>query len=111
MDNIRPWGNYEVVKTDTGYQVKILNVYAGQRLSLQTHEHRDETWYVISGKGTATVRGGKLPLFPGVVVQVPRKAEHRITAKTDLKIVEIQVGPYLGEDDIVRLDDDYGRIV
>jgi mannose-6-phosphate isomerase-like protein (cupin superfamily) len=50
-------------------------------------------------------------LFAGIVIQVPKKAEHRITAKTDLKIVEIQVGAYLGEDDIIRLDDDYGRIV
>ena len=111
MDNIRPWGNYEVVKTDEGYQVKVLNIYAGKRISLQTHKHRSETWYVVSGKGTEQVRGANLPLFAGVVVQVPKKAEHRITAKTNLKIVEIQVGAYLGEDDIVRLDDDYGRIV
>jgi mannose-6-phosphate isomerase-like protein (cupin superfamily) len=111
MDNIRPWGNYEVVKTDEGYQVKVLNIYAGKRISLQTHKHRSETWYVVSGKGTAQVRGANLPLFAGVVVQVPKKAEHRITAKTNLKIVEIQVGAYLGEDDIIRLDDDYGRVV
>ncbi len=111
METIRPWGNYEVVKTGEHFQIKILNVHAGQRLSLQKHKYRSETWYVLSGTGTAVVRGGKLPLFHGVTVNVPKNVEHRIIAKTDLKIVEIQFGSYLGEDDIERLEDDYGRVV
>lgn len=75
------------------------------------HMHREEVWYVVSGRGMAQVDGAEILLYPGVVVNVPIRATHRITATTDLKIVEIQTGSYLGEDDIVRLDDDYGRVV
>ena len=75
------------------------------------HMHREEVWYVVSGRGMAQVDGAEILPYPGVVVNVPIRATHRITATNDLKIVEIQTGTYLGEDDIVRLDDDYGRVV
>ena len=111
MESIRPWGNYEVLKTDNGYQIKILNIYATKRLSLQMHMYREETWYVVAGRGMAQVEGAEILLYPGVIVNVPMRATHRITATTDLKIIEIQTGSYFGEDDIIRLDDDYGRVV
>jgi mannose-6-phosphate isomerase-like protein (cupin superfamily) len=94
-----------------GYKVKRIHVAPGSRLSLQTHEHRSEHWVVICGVATCTVDGTVRQVSPGESVDVPTGAPHRIAndGDTELVIVEVQLGDYTGEDDICRLEDDYGR--
>jgi mannose-6-phosphate isomerase len=107
----RPWGSWEVLDEAAGYKVKRIIVKPHARLSYQTHAHRSEHWVVVSGKATCLVDGGTAYAGPGDCVEVPRGAAHRITNEEDraLVIIEVQRGEYTGEDDIVRLQDDYGR--
>ena len=107
----RPWGSYTVLADETDHKVKRLVVQPGQRLSYQKHAHRAEHWFVVAGSGHVTLDGSEVPVAPGVAVDVPRGAAHRITNTGDspLVFVEVQHGSYFGEDDIERLDDDYGR--
>ncbi len=107
----RPWGSWEVLDTGPGYKVKRLTVQPHSRLSLQTHVHRAEHWLVVAGLATCTVGGRQLQAEAGTHVFVPRGSAHRIANDQPeaLIIVEVQVGSYTGEDDIVRLQDDYGR--
>lgn len=107
----RPWGSWHVVDTGPGYQVKRLVVLPGRRLSYQTHEHRSEHWVVVSGLATCTLDGEVRTAAPGECVDVPRGAAHRLAnpGSDELVVVEVQRGAYLGEDDIRRLRDDYGR--
>ena len=111
LSETRPWGRFAVVDRGEGYQVKRLVVDAGQRTSLQRHVHRVEQWTVVSGHGVAHVGGVEHVLHGGDTVRVPAGAEHRLTnrANEPLVIVEVQTGAYLGEDDIERVEDDYGR--
>lgn len=108
----RPWGWYEVL-FDGDYKVKRIHVLPDRRLSLQSHRFRQECWYVVHGQGRA-VRGEEiLPIREGDIVQIDRNQTHRLindSTDTDLEIVEIQRGIYLGEDDIVRYEDDFGRV-
>jgi mannose-6-phosphate isomerase len=108
---VRPWGSWQVLDEGNGYKVKRIEVRAGQRLSYQTHEHRSEHWIVVSGVATCVLDGQTLVARTGETVEVPIGAAHRITNlhAQDLVIIEIQRGAYTGEDDIVRLEDDYGR--
>jgi mannose-1-phosphate guanylyltransferase len=81
-----------------------------QKLSLQTHEHRDEYWFVTSGVGVATVEDSRVELYAGATLQVLRGEKHRLESfGGNLVLIEVQTGSYLGEDDIVRYEDDYGR--
>jgi mannose-6-phosphate isomerase len=107
----RPWGGFDVLADDATHKVKRLTVDPGQRLSYQRHAHRSEHWFVVHGEGTATVDGVALSVGPGVAVDVPRGAAHRIenTSTVPLVFVEVQHGTSFEEDDVVRLDDDYGR--
>jgi mannose-6-phosphate isomerase len=107
----RPWGSWEVLDVGQGYKVKRITVQPYSRLSLQTHAHRAEHWLVVVGVATCTVGGKVLYAEAGSHVFVPRGSSHRIANdQTDaLIIVEVQMGAYTGEDDIVRLHDDYGR--
>lgn len=107
----RPWGSWHVLDAGTGYKVKRIEVRPGQRLSYQTHEHRWEHWLVIFGIATCTVDGVTKVLEPGDTLEVGRRVPHRIANDhdEDLVIIEVQRGSYTGEDDICRLDDDYGR--
>ena len=107
----RPWGSWHVIDEGDGYKVKRIHVDPGQRLSYQTHEHRSEHWVVISGVATCVLDGETVVVNPGESVDVPTGAAHRITNEHDeeLVIIEVQRGAYTGEDDIVRLEDDYGR--
>lgn len=107
----RPWGSWQVLDAGEGYKVKRIEVEAGQRLSYQTHQFRSEHWVVISGTATCVIDGQSVVVHPGESVDVPVGAAHRITNQHDslLVIIEIQRGSYTGEDDIVRLEDDYGR--
>ena len=108
----RPWGSYEVLTTDDGYQVKRLTVKPGRRLSLQWHYHRAEKWTIVSGTASVTLDEAHFQVPAGGFVDVPIKAAHRLANDSeteDLVVVEVQVGDYLGEDDIVRVEDDFGR--
>lgn len=108
----RPWGSYTVIAEADGYKVKTIEVRPAQRLSYQRHARRSEHWFVVAGGGVVTLDGGTTEVRPGDAVDVPRGAAHRIhnTGPVPLVFVEVQHGDYFGEDDIVRLDDDYGRL-
>lgn len=107
----RPWGFYEVLLTEPGLQIKRITVTAGKRFSLQTHEHRAEHWFITAGEGYVTKNGWVHRVKPGSSVVIEKGDQHRATAAddSDLVFIEVQVGSYLGEDDIVRLEDDFGR--
>jgi len=108
----RPWGWFEVLSAADGYLVKRLCIHAGQRISLQRHNHRDEHWLVVAGQGGLECDGQAIAARPGTSLEVPRRALHRISAgATDLIIVEVQLGAPLSEADIERLADDYGRSI
>jgi mannose-6-phosphate isomerase len=108
----RPWGSYTVLAEDEHFKVKTMEVRPGQRLSYQRHERRAEHWFVVAGQGVVTLDDAAIQARPGDSVDVPRGAAHRIqnTGSVPLVFVEVQHGEYFGEDDIVRLDDDYGRL-
>lgn len=107
----RPWGTYKSIEMGEMFQAKIITVKPGGRLSLQKHFKRSEHWVVVKGIPTITV--GKLvkEYSVGEHVYIPLEAVHRLENTTDeeVAIIEVQVGSYLGEDDIVRLDDVYDR--
>lgn len=107
----RPWGSYQVIELASGYQVKRLEVLPGKRLSYQTHQFRSEHWYVVRGKGIATLDGRAFPVEAGVSVDVAIGMAHRVenAGSAVLVLIEVQRGTYLGEDDIVRIEDDFGR--
>ncbi|HEX4994007.1 MAG TPA: phosphomannose isomerase type II C-terminal cupin domain [Methylomirabilota bacterium] len=107
----RPWGGFITVEEGRGYKVKRLLVRPGQRLSLQRHRFRAEHWVVVSGSPRVLVSGRGKRLKPRGAVDVPRGAWHRIEnpGRVPVILIEVQHGPYLGEDDIIRRQDDYGR--
>jgi mannose-6-phosphate isomerase len=107
----RPWGWFETVSEVPGNKIKRIRVHPGQQLSLQKHLQRAEHWVVVLGVAQVTVGDRVLELTKGQHVDIALGEVHRLTNKTTLpvEIVEVQFGAYLGEDDIVRLQDDYGR--
>jgi mannose-1-phosphate guanylyltransferase / mannose-6-phosphate isomerase len=107
----RPWGTYTTLKKEDGYQVKRITVAPGQKLSLQYHHKRAEHWVVTQGKAVVQVGDEEFETGPGEYRYIPLGEKHRLTniGDTELVLFEVQVGDYLGEDDIVRLDDVYGR--
>jgi mannose-1-phosphate guanylyltransferase/mannose-6-phosphate isomerase len=107
----RPWGHFEVIRAGKGFQVKEIVVKPGARLSLQRHKHRSEHWVVVAGVAAVTLGGETLTLRENQSVYIPAGTDHRLANDRDLPlaIIEIQTGDYLGEDDIIRLDDDCGR--
>lgn len=109
--NYRPWGYYEVILKETCVQVKKLIVYPRKRLSLQYHEHRSEHWVVSNGHGQAQVGYEIVDIKKNDHIYVKIGELHRIhnTSNNNLEIIETQIGDYLEEDDIVRIEDDYGR--
>ncbi len=108
----RPWGWYESVDQGPGFQVKRLMVAPGARMSLQYHHHRAEHWVVVRGVAEVSCDGRVFVLEKNASTYVPRGAPHRLAnpGTEPLEIVEVQSGDYLGEDDIVRLEDSYGRV-
>jgi mannose-6-phosphate isomerase-like protein (cupin superfamily) len=100
-----------VLDEGRGYKVKRIQVHPGQRLSYQTHEHRAEHWTVVQGTATCTLDGDTFEVMTGGSAVVGIGVAHRIANLHDeeLVVIEVQRGDYTGEDDIVRLDDDYGR--
>jgi mannose-1-phosphate guanylyltransferase len=107
----RPWGTYTVLQETEGYKVKQISVHPGAKLSLQYHHHRSEHWIVVKGVATVTINESTFDLKENESTFIPKEAKHRLTnnQNTELIIIEAQVGNYLGEDDIVRLQDDYKR--
>lgn len=107
----RPWGSYQTLHSGSRFQVKCLTVSPGSRLSLQKHHHRAEHWVVVSGTALVTRDGEEILLRENESVYIPLGAVHRLEnpGKIPLQMIEVQSGSYLGEDDIVRLDDSYGR--
>ena len=110
--DVRPWGEYWVLEDAETHKVKKILVKPGGRLSLQYHFKRSEVWTIISGIGTVTINGVVKDFKAGEVVQVEQGAHHRIENKTNdaIILIEVQYGTYFGEDDIVRIDDDYQRV-
>lgn len=109
----RPWGSYTVLEEGPGFKVKRVTVSPGGRLSLQMHHQRSEHWVVIAGTARVTRGEEMFDLQVGQSTAIPVKTQHRLEnpGKETLHIIEVQNGPYLGEDDIVRFKDDYGRDV
>lgn len=107
----RPWGRYTVMNAGTGYQVKQIEVDPGKRLSLQLHHHRAEHWVVVNGTALVTVGQEKRLVASNESVFVPLETVHRLEnpGTEPVRIIEVQTGDYLGEDDIVRIDDDFWR--
>jgi len=108
---LRPWGSYTVLEDAPGHKVKRIEVRPGQRLSYQRHAQRAEHWFVVAGNAEVTLDDDVLRLGPGSAVDVPRGAAHRIANRGEagLVFIEVQHGEYFGEDDIERLEDDFGR--
>jgi len=108
----RPWGTYTVLDENNGYKIKRIEVMPGQRLSLQMHHHRSEHWIVVSG--TARVTCGDTVRIVNINEStfIPIGSNHRLEnpGVIPLVIIEVQSGEYLGEDDIVRFQDDYHRV-
>ena len=107
----RPWGTYEVLTESDGYKVKRITVVPGGRLSLQSHQHRAEHWVVVIGTATVTVGETVQKITVNEYVHIPLLAKHRLENDTSspLVLIEVQSGLYLGEDDITRYEDIYGR--
>ena len=107
----RPWGHYEVLADGGDHKVKRIVVLPGRRLSLQRHRRRSEHWHLVRGEAVVTVDEARIRLGSGESVDIPLGSAHRIenVGEADLVFIEIQSGSYFGEDDIERLEDDWGR--
>lgn len=109
----RPWGEYRILHDETarGFQIKRIVIRPGHRLSLQSHKHRSEIWTVVSGRGEVALDGKAIPLEVGQTVKIAQGQKHRMSnpGDVDLIFIEVQLGEYLGEDDIQRYEDDYQR--
>lgn len=107
----KPWGFYEVLAEGDCYKVKRLVVRPGHRLSLQSHTHREERWTVARGFAHVTIGTELSNLTEGRTIFIGKSQRHRLAnpGKIDLELIEVQWGNYLGEDDIVRYEDDYDR--
>ena len=108
----RPWGSYTVLSDDApDHKVKCIVVHPGKRLSYQRHAKRAEHWFIVSGTAQVTLDGSVTALTPGQAIDIPMGAAHRVANEgtADVVFIEVQHGTYFGEDDIVRLEDDFGR--
>ena len=110
-ESVRPWDQYAVLCDDSDFKVKTITVTSAKRLSYQQHARRSEHWFVVRGPGVVTLDGSDVRVDRGSAVEVPVGTAHRISNDGDdlLVFVEVQHRDYFGEDDIVRLEDDYGR--
>ncbi len=108
---LRPWGSFTILEEGRGYKIKRIEVKPGHRLSLQMHHHRSEHWIVVSGTAKVTCDGQDLVLCSNQSTYVPQCTSHRLEnpGVIPLVLIEVQNGEYLGEDDIVRFQDDYAR--
>ncbi|HEU5459793.1 MAG TPA: phosphomannose isomerase type II C-terminal cupin domain [Pyrinomonadaceae bacterium] len=107
----RPWGSYTVLEEAPTFKVKRIEVLPGKRLSYQKHSQRAEHWFVVQGTAKVTLDDNEITVRTGESIDIPIGSAHRVEnpGSGDLIFIEVQRGTYLGEDDIVRLQDDYGR--
>lgn len=107
----RPWGCFTVLDQGDGYKVKRIEVLPGKRLSYQKHSRRAEHWLIVQGEAHVTLDDSGITVLAGEAIDIPVGAAHRVENRgdQDLIVIEVQRGDYLGEDDIVRLQDDFGR--
>jgi mannose-6-phosphate isomerase len=107
----RPWGAYTIIKEADDHKVKTITVEPMRRLSYQTHEKRSEYWVIVSGSGTVTLDGTTSACVAGDAFVIEQGTAHRIENlyNEPLVFIEVQLGSYFGEDDIVRIEDDFGR--
>jgi mannose-1-phosphate guanylyltransferase/mannose-6-phosphate isomerase len=108
----RPWGSFTVLEEGSRYKIKLIEVLPGAQLSLQRHCHRSEHWVVVKGTATVKIEGKEIFVHENESVYVPKSSKHRLynPGKIPLEIIEVQVGEYVGEDDIERFDDVYERV-
>ena len=108
----RPWGFYTVIAEGKGFQTKIIHVNVGQKLSVQSHNYRSEHWVVLSGSARVTLDNKNFILKPGSSIDIPVKVKHSLGNPygEELKIIEVQKGDKLVEEDIIRYKDIYGRV-
>jgi mannose-6-phosphate isomerase len=107
----RPWGSYEVLEDAPSHKVKRIEVRPHQRLSYQRHQRRAEHWFIVSGAALVTLDGTDHSLGAASAIDIPLGAAHRVAnaGHESLVFIEVQYGDYFGEDDIERLEDDFGR--
>lgn len=107
----RPWGKYYVLADEPHYKLKRIEVQPGKRLSYQYHHHRQEFWTIVEGSANVVLDGEDHALTYGESIFIPQGSKHRIenNSKELLVFIEVQTGTYFGEDDIVRLQDDFSR--
>ncbi len=108
----RPWGTFTVLDEGDYFKVKRIEVLPGKRLSYQRHSHRAEHWYVVRGIAKVTLNGTEILVNSGNAIDIAREDAHRVENPSEtetLVFIETQTGDYFGEDDIVRLEDDFGR--
>ena len=108
----RPWGSFTVLDEGAGYKVKRIEVLPGKRLSYQKHRHRNEHWFVVAGTAKVTLNDETIFVETDKTIDIKIGDAHRVenpSETEDLIFIEIQRGDYLGEDDIIRLEDDFGR--
>jgi len=108
---LRPWGSFTVLEEGRGYKIKRIEVKPGHRLSLQMHHHRSEHWIVVSGTAKVTCGEQEMMIGSNQSTYVPQCTAHRLEnpGVIPLVLIEVQNGEYLGEDDIIRFQDDYAR--
>lgn len=111
-EGYRPWGFYRVLADEADHKVKRIVIHPGKRLSLQRHRQRQEHWYILSGEALVTRDQEQIRLSPGMAVDIPKGVLHRIenVGSDPVTFIEVQTGTYFGEDDIERLEDDFGRV-
>jgi mannose-1-phosphate guanylyltransferase/mannose-6-phosphate isomerase len=109
--SLRPWGSWQSLLKGPGYQIKLLEIKPGAKPSLQLHHHRSEHWVVVAGTALVTRNDETIEVRVNESVFIPMGAAHRIEncGREMLQVIEVQVGDYLGEDDIVRIEDDWAR--
>ena len=107
----RPWGTYEVLEEAPTFKVKRIEVLPGKRLSYQQHAQRAEHWFVVAGTAKVTLDGREITVRAGEAIDISIGTAHRVEnpGEDPLIFIEVQRGNYLGEDDIVRFEDDFGR--
>lgn len=106
----RPWGYYEILQESDISKTKIIHIDPGQKLSYQRHEKRHEHWFIISGNPFVTINGQKRIMSPGHSIDIKAGDLHRIESQGSVvEFIEVQTGTYFGEDDIERIEDEYGR--
>jgi mannose-6-phosphate isomerase len=108
----RPWGSFTVLEDFELYKIKRISVNPKQKLSYQSHSKRKECWTIVKGSAKVTLDGIEYFLTVGDSILIPVESKHRIEnlSDEDMEFIEVQTGNYLGEDDIVRYSDDYGRV-